>query len=188
MKIILGSSSPRRKQVLEKMGIEFEIISPSIDEKVIRSTDYKELPLLVARAKAESLKSKILKPAIVIVADSVVVMKDMLFEKPESETQAKQFLRGYGESPVLIHSALVVFNTETGEMREAVETTTLYFKKFSERIIDDLVSHGEVLDGAGALIVSNPTIREHILHIEGEWESAMGLSAIRTKEFIDSLK
>jgi len=188
MKIILGSSSPRRKHILEELGLDFEIKSPDIDEKAIRSNDYKQLTVLVARAKAETLKAMIEEPAIVITADSVVVIEGKLFEKPADENEAKEFLRGYGASPVRIHSGLVVLNTQTGEFREGVETATLYFKKFSEKIIEDLVSHGEVLGGAGALIVNNPTIRDHILEIEGDWDTAMGMSGKLLRRFMDELK
>lgn len=188
MKIILGSSSPRRKHILKELGLEFEILAPDIDEKAIRSTDFKELPLLVARAKAESLKSRVKEPVIVIVADSVVVAGGKLMEKPESEAEAMEFLRSYGAHPVYLYSGLVVFNTETGEQREGVETTTIYFRKFDERVIQDLVAHGEVMGGSGALILENPTIKQNILHVEGEWESASGLPKSMTLKFLEELK
>jgi septum formation protein len=55
MKIILGSSSPWRKEVLKSMGFDFKVLSPDIDEKAIRDVDPTQLTLQIARAKTEAL-------------------------------------------------------------------------------------------------------------------------------------
>src|ERR1041385_5046735 len=109
--IILGSKSPGRKSVLEHAGYEFEVMVSNINEKAIRSDDYKQLPLLLARAKATVLVPKIKKPAILITSDQVVIYKGELREKPADENQAREYLKSYGgDSAAITHTAVVVIN------------------------------------------------------------------------------
>lgn len=102
MKIILGSSSKPRRKVMEDNNYVFEIMSPDIDEKAIRSENYYELPLLLARAKAEALLSRIQKDeisrtnyeqAIIITADQITVCEGDLHEKPKDEKKGERIFK-----------------------------------------------------------------------------------------------
>src|SRR3989344_5619162 len=95
MKLILGSSSKYRKEVLGKAGYVFEVLSPDLDEKLIKVDDPYERPKILARAKADSLLSKVSEPALLITLDIVVVADGKLYEKPETHEHARQMLRQY---------------------------------------------------------------------------------------------
>jgi len=73
MKLILGSQSENRKTVLERAGYTFDVLVSGIDEKAIRHNDFYELPLLLAKAKAEALLPRIKEPAFLITADQIIV-------------------------------------------------------------------------------------------------------------------
>src|SRR5690348_16127972 len=106
-KIVLGSSSKWRREVLERLGYQFSCMSPDIDEKAIRHPDPKEMTLMIARAKGQALLSKVLtsfrkkhnsiakfvedkqisEPTLLITSDQVVSWNGQVREKPESAQQ-----------------------------------------------------------------------------------------------------
>lgn len=184
MHIILGSQSKSRRELLAKLGYEFEVRSADIDERAIRSTDYQELPLLIARAKAEALLPQITEDAILITADLVVVWHGELREKPESEAEVRRFLESYSEHSVQTNGALVVHNTATGKRAEAVNSGTVYFKRIPESVIQQIIDEGNGMTGAGGFRVEDPLLAPYIERVEGEMEGIMGLSLIQTKQLI----
>ena len=98
MKLILGSQSKGRAQVLRDAGFEFRVMHADIDEKAIRSENFEELPLLIARAKAAGLLPRISEPAYLITADLVIVCNGELREKPISYEEAERFLKSYSNN------------------------------------------------------------------------------------------
>src|SRR6185503_3195901 len=97
MKLILGSSSKYRKEILEKAGYVFDVLAPDINEKWIQTNYPYERPLILARAKADALMKKVKEPAFVIALDTVVIGEGKLYEKPETEIEAREFLKKYSE-------------------------------------------------------------------------------------------
>ena len=78
-------------ELAKEIGFEFEIMSPDIDEKAIRSKNPEDLVMAIANAKADALVSKIKEPAILITSDQVVLCKDKIREKPVGEKEAREF-------------------------------------------------------------------------------------------------
>ncbi|CAN5236271.1 Maf family nucleotide pyrophosphatase [soil metagenome] len=196
MNIILGSQSPGRAKVLKEAGYDFSVMHSSIDEKAIRSANFEELPLLIARAKAEALLSLITEQSIpiptlishdnsiLITADLVVVCDGELREKPTSRREAECFLKSYSNNVARTISAVVVTNTLTGERREGVDIATVYFKEIPNSVIEAMLAKGEVMHGAGALIVEDPLIEAYVERIEGDMDSVIGLPMRLVKEYL----
>ena len=176
MKLILGSSSKYRKAILEKAGYTFDVMSPDVEEKAIETSDPYERPLILARAKSDALIAKVTEPAIIITSDSVVVCEGQLIEKPVSEKEARQFLKWYsdGKAPE-VACALVVHNTETNKRYEGVDITKVYFKPFTEEMIEDFVREGEPLTRAGGFGIQHPIMKPFIDKIKGTEESIVGM-------------
>ncbi len=188
MKIILGSQSFGRKQVLERAGYEFEIMSADIDEKAIRSDNYEELPLLLARAKAQALLERIKEPALLITSDQIVVWNGQLREKPESVGQAKEYLKSYADFPAQTNTAVVITNTATGVQAEGVDIAKVFFKQIPDIVIDELISKTKLMYTAGGIIVEHPLFSPYIDRIEGEINSVSGLPLILTQELLEQVK
>ena len=184
MKIILGSQSKGRKQMLEEMGIQFEVMVSNIDEKAIRLEDPKELVLALARAKADALKPQISEPAILITSDQVVLWQGKVREKPEDEKEAREFLKGYNVYPAQAVTSVVVTNLATGKRMEGVDIAKIYFNPFSEDEIDSLISEGQVFHLAGGFTVDGEKWASHIKKIEGTRDSVMGLPKEITERLI----
>ncbi len=187
MKIILGSSSENRKTILSYMGYPFDVMKPGIDEKAIRSENIREIPVLIARAKAKALLSKIKEPALLITADQVVIWNGTLREKPESKKQAKEYLASYGEFPAETVSAITVTNTKTGKQVEGVDTAKVFFQRIPQPIIELLVAEGKVMDMAGGFVIEDKRLRYYIDKIEGTEDSILGLPIELTKRLMGSV-
>lgn len=176
MKLILGSSSKYRKNILKKAGYVFEVLIPDVDEKLIKTDNPYERPLVLARAKADVLQNKIKEPAIIITSDTVIVADGKLYEKPESEQEARQFLEEYsrGLAPQVV-TALVVNNTQTGECHEGVDVAKVFFKPFPPSIVEDFIKSGEAFLLAGGFTLRHPLIEPYVEKIEGTEDSVIGL-------------
>ncbi|KAK3146238.1 hypothetical protein QOZ80_3BG0263470 [Eleusine coracana subsp. coracana] len=101
-KVILGSSSLARREILADMGYEFAVMTADIDEKAIRRETPEELVKALAEAKAEAIKQKLHGdcardrdgPTILVTSDQVMVSKGMIRERPRNTEEAREFIRG----------------------------------------------------------------------------------------------
>jgi septum formation protein len=188
MNVILGSRSEGRKEVLRRMGCQFRTMAADIDEKAIRDDDPERLTLLLAHAKADALLPHILKESILITSDQVVVCRGAMLEKPGSEDEAREHLRGYAESPAVTVTAVVVTNTGTKRRAEGVDIARVTFRSIPPSVIEDLVRAGRILQNAGAFSIEDPLMKDYILCIEGEPESVMGLPIEMTKRLMREVR
>ncbi len=175
MKIILGSQSKGRKEVMERMGIACSLMSADIDEKAVRRDDVQELTKAIAHAKADVLVDRITYPAILITADTVVVCNGKIREKAETREEAADFLREYSLHPLQTVTAVVITNTATHEQKEGVDEATVWFRPIPEDVIIQMASRPDIFDFAGAFAFQDSLQAKYIDHFEGEEESILGL-------------
>jgi septum formation protein len=185
MKIILGSQSKGRKKVMEDMGMNFEVMPADIDEKAIRHDEPEMMVLAIAKAKAEALKAKIKEPALLITADTVVLWKDEVREKPKDKEEATEFLRGYNEAPAVVVTGVVVTDLVTSKMSSAADKATVHFKHHSDEEISRLVVDGHVLNYAGAFTLLD---EGHVERIEGTLDSVLGLPIIVVRRLMEEVR
>ncbi len=176
MKIILGSQSENRKQVLEQAGYAFDVMVSNIDEKAIRHEDFYELPLRLAKAKAEALLPKIKEPALLITADQVIVWNGELREKPRDFEEARRYLETFSGSmyPAECVNGIFVVNTGTGKFRLEREISKVFFSKIPQDSIEAFLKEGTMYKYAGGFTPQSPFIHPY-LRCEGTLESVLGL-------------
>lgn len=184
MKIILGSKSESRQEILKEMGYDFEVMPSNIDEKAIRHDNPKELVLTLANAKADALLSKISEPALLITADQVVVWRNEIREKPESEEEARRFFETYHEVPAEIVNAIVVTNTATKKRAFGVDSTMIHFKEIPEEVIGQLVKKERIYSLAGGFEVRDPLLQPYLERVEGSYDRVAGLSKELTERLL----
>lgn len=175
MKLILGSASVGRRMVMEQAGYKFEVMTADIDEKSIRSDDYYHLPLFLARAKSDALRPRLSEKSILITADQVVICNRQLREKPESEAQAREFLRSYSIYPAETVNAVVVYNSVSKKSSESVTRALVYFRHIPEEIIEKVVREGSVMNAAGGFKTEHPILGQYLIKIDGDRDSVIGL-------------
>lgn len=150
MKYILASNSPRRKQILAQCGIDFDVVSPDCDETL--NTDEFSYPLIenLALKKAQSVRKKINYPAIIIAADTVVVLENKIFGKPENESAAVEMLKKLSAETHTVVTAHCVINNQTDKIKILSDTSYVTFNELSEMQIRNYVKKYKPLDKAGA--------------------------------------
>lgn len=175
IKVILGSQSKGRREVMERMGMAFEVMPADIDEKSIRNDDPVELTRAIAHAKADALLMRIQGPAILITADTVVTCNGKIREKATTPEEAGDFLREYGTYSLQTVSAVVVTNTLTRAQKDGVDIATVWFRPIPEKVIARMISRSDICSFAGAFAFQDPLQKSFIDRIEGEEESILGL-------------
>lgn len=193
--IILASASPRRKELLKQIGLDF-IIYPSKCEEKIKSSKPKEVVVDLAKQKAldvynrfieKSLeddileKSKNFKKLIILGADTIVVYKDDIFGKPKDEEEARFMLNEFSNSynDVYTGVCLICCTTKDGiykleDMKSFYEKTQVHFCALEKEDIDEYIKTGEPMDKAGAYGIQGFATR-YINKINGDYNNVVGL-------------
>lgn len=188
-RIILASGSPRRKELLEREGIPFEVRVSGADEFDAQAARVpRELPQANARTKAHAvfagLNEQEQAASIVIAADTMVFLGDEPFEKPQDELDAARMLR---ELSGKAHQVITGVCLESAAGQDSFECVTdVYFKDLSEEQIQAYVATGEPLDKAGAYGIQG--IGGVLVdHTEGDFDNVVGLPVALLKEHLQQL-
>ncbi len=184
MKLILGSQSKNRQQVLKDAGYDFEVMSADIDEKAVRGADPEQLTLVLSHAKADALLPKITEPALLITTDLVVVCNGKILEKPVDEDEARAFIKGYEHHPMETVSAIVVTNTATGKRAAGTDTARVFFRSIPENAIDEALKVGKIMLCAGAMRCEEPPFSQYVERFEGTKDNTTGLPLILLKKLM----
>ncbi len=169
--------------MFKELGHDFEVMAADIDEKKIRSNDIYELPILVARAKAEAILPLIKEPSILITLDEIVVFKGKILEKPENKAEAKEVLKSYANEYYETITGAYVMNTKSNKVAEGVDVAKVFFKEIPENVINELIEKGNIMNCAGSTEIEDPLLRKYVDRIEGTAESVAGLP----KELVEKL-
>ena len=185
MKIILASQSPRRKELLERMGIrDFETISPNVDESAFHGLPPEELVRRLSAEKAAAVAGKVGEDAIVIAADTVVALEGAVLGKPADELDAFKMLSALSGVRHQVYTGVTV--CRGGEKQTAHEVTDVTFRELSEREIEDYISTGEPMDKAGAYGIQGYGALL-IQGISGDYYNVMGLPVCRLSGMLSHL-
>jgi septum formation protein len=181
-KIVLASASPRRAEILRTVNWPFETLPLNIDETRRPGEDAPTYVQRLARVKAETaaLRSP---SALIVGADTTVVIGDQILEKPDDHDDARCMLRqlsGHWHK-VLTGVALI----DASDLRVAYETTEVKFAVMSQDEIDWYVSTGEPMDKAGAYAIQGRGAR-FIEGIRGDYFNVMGLPVRLLYELLKS--
>lgn len=171
--IILASASPRRKELLEKLDLEFSVCPADIDESLLPDEDTGMYPLRTAVQKAMAV-AKTAENAIIIAADTVVVLDDRILGKPKDEKEAKEMLQRLSGREHIVITGIGVVDTVSGRTLSATEQTIVYFHPLEEEEIDAYIASGECMDKAGSYGIQGKgslLVRK----IDGDYFNVMGL-------------
>ena len=188
MRIILGSSSPYRQQILREMGYEFTVVSPQVDEKAIRHDEPERLVLALAEAKGDAVAAQVEDPALLITADQVVTHGGVIREKPASVEEARRFLRTIGAAPEATVSAVCVTHVPSLARASGVDIVRIDLTPLPDEVIERLLEDGEVLYCAGALRIEDPLVAPYIRHVDGTVDSVMGLPKELTRLLLEKVQ
>ena len=151
-KIILGSQSPRRKELLENAGIEFEILTADGEEIVDEKLSFSEIvrSLAIQKNRQVSENEKCPEDAIVITADTMVVCDNCIMGKPKDDNDARRMLNMLSGNTHLVMTGYCILDKETGKEVSGVAETEVKFRQLDIDEIDRYIATGEPNDKAGA--------------------------------------
>ena len=176
MKIVLASQSPRRRELLGKMGLEFTTKAPEIDETALSGLPARELVEALSREKALWVARQEDPEAIVIGSDTVVVRDGEILDKPASPAQAEEMLSALSGRSHEVCTGITVCQGD--RVVSQVEVTKVTFRTLTPQEIARYVRTGEPMDkagaygiqGLGALLVEG---------IQGDYSAVVGLPVCR---------
>ena len=168
---ILASQSPRRRELLSRLGLEFEIITADIDETMDPGLSVRDAVAVVCEKKARAV-GKDHPGRLILSADTIVVVDDKILGKPHSEAEAKDMLRTLSGRTHCVMTAFCLW--QDGRVETHVEETHIRFKPLSDAEIDAYVATGSPMDKAGAYgIQDHASVFAEAL--EGDYNNVMGL-------------
>lgn len=182
-KLILASGSPRRKELLDLLDVPFTVVNSNYPEHEYTGN---ESPVDYAQSLATSKSLSVAEEhseAVVIGADTIVVLGERIFSKPVDALEAKQFLRALsGQTHSVITAVAILFD---GELIAFSNVTKVTFYELTDDLIDVSVATGDPLDKAGAYGIQSSGAL-FVERINGDYYSVMGLPiAALTKKLLE---
>lgn len=174
-KIILASGSPRRKELFEKLQIPFVVEVSNYEEDMNLKLKPLELAKELSRGKAEAVADKHKNEEVIIIgADTFVVLKNKILGKPRTTEKAKEMIKEMSGKAHSVITGFTIINSKSGKKVSKAVESKVYFRKLTDKEIEDYVRTGEPLDKAGAY-----AIQEFgsvlIERIEGDYTNIVGL-------------
>ena len=181
MRYILASASPRRKELLEKIGIPFEIFSSSIEEKITKSIP-SEIVMELAFQKADDVFRSFISTSnpteslTVIGADTIVVYRNEILGKPADEAEAFDMLSMLADRTHQVYTGVSIITNENGQRRTNTffEKTDVTFYPIHREDLLRYTASGDSLDKAGAYGIQGD-FAIHVKEIHGDYNNVVGL-------------
>jgi septum formation protein len=172
-RIVLASASPRRKELLEQMGLQFEVDPAGYDEGKTSASEPHGMATELSLGKASAAARRHRK-AVIIAADTLVVLGDRVFGKPHTDAQAREMLRDLNGRTHSVITGFTILDAETGKRLSRSVETRVHMRKLTLEEIDSYVRTKEPLDKAGGYAIQE---RGAILveRIEGDFSNVVGL-------------
>ncbi len=172
--VILASTSPRRQELLENLGLLFQIIAPDYNENILNKAFCYELIESVAENKGLSVLKKIKCPAIIISADTIVIHNNVILGKPRDFDDAFKMLSMLNGKTHKVVTAICTINNENNKKIIKSETSEVTFNKISENDIKNYIYDFQPYDKAGSYGIQELP-ENFIKEIKGEYDNIVGL-------------
>lgn len=172
-KIILASKSPRRKKLLESIKLKFETVISNFNEELVFEENPKKLVEKISKQKAKLVAEKN-KNAIIIAADTTVVLDKKIIGKPISINNAREILQKLSGRKHEVITGFTILDSKTKKSVTKSVVSKVYFKKLTEKEISTYIKTGEPMDKAGAYGVQDRA-GVFIEKIEGDFFNVVGL-------------
>ena len=168
---ILASQSPRRRELLAMLGLEFEIFTADIDETMDPALSAEQAVAAVCERKARAVGEG--HPGrLIVAADTIVVVDETILGKPHCEDEARQMLHSLSGRSHTVMTGFCLWRD--GACETHVETTKLWFRDLSDGEIDAYVATGSPMDKAGAYGIQDQAA-VFVQRLEGDYYNVMGL-------------
>lgn len=149
MKLILASTSPFRKSILDKLGIDFDTVSPDVDETVLVNETPQQLVERLAIAKAKAVADK-MDHVLVIGSDQVAVIDNEILGKPHTHENAVTQLQNSSGKTVTFYTGLCLYNSSTQQYQSEVVPFNVVFRELTQQQIENYLNKEQPYNCAGS--------------------------------------
>ncbi|MDY3845288.1 MAG: Maf family protein [Eubacteriales bacterium] len=183
--IILASKSPRRREIMEKMGYNFIVTVSDADETLPDGISPKKGVEILALRKAEAVLSLVNKNDIIVCGDTLVDLDGKALGKPKDEKDALDMLMSMSGKTHCVHTGVAVLCN--GEILNSSDTTYVTFRKYSESEALAYVKTGEPMDKAGAYGIQGLG-SALVERVDGDMDTVIGLPSKLVHRYIEEMK
>ena len=171
--IILGSRSPRRRELLSDLGLNFKVIPTNQEEKFPKKLQNEGIAEFLAKQKTIFLSNHLKNNDLLITADTIVIFNHLLLNKPKNNTDAFKILSTLSNNA---HKVITGVCIKTLKKEVVFSTTTkITFKKLSDQEINYYITNYNPLDKAGSYGIQDWIGKIGIINIEGSYSNVVGL-------------
>lgn len=197
MNIILGSQSPRRRELMRGLDIPFTAVTIDADESYPKELQGGDIPLYISRAKARAYTSKLTEEDLLITSDTIVWLDGEMLGKPHSEAEAKQMLGRLSGHTHQVFTAVCFTRLDTAAGDSAapkyiqdtlVDSSDVTFRELTGEEIDYYVEHYRPMDKAGSYAIQEWIGYVGITRIEGSQYTVMGFPIEQVYMYLKSKK
>lgn len=185
-KVILASNSPRRKELLSGLGIRYEVKTlPGIEETYPDTLKGEDIPVYIAREKADAYRNAMQPDELIITADTIVWLDGVVMGKPTDEADARTMLRCLSGKTHQVITGVCL--TTTGFQRSFATVTDVTFAELTDEEIDYYVERYKPMDKAGSYGIQEWIGFVGVEGIEGSYFNVMGLPIQRLYKELSKL-
>ena len=176
MRVILASKSPRRKELMDLLGINYEIMVSNVDETLEKGLPIEEQSKRLGFMKAKAIFDKTQNDRIVIGSDTLVVKNNQLFGKPKDRQDAIRMIQSLKNGKHQVITSLAVLVEKNGKYEEYVDADVVdvYISDMTQKEIEEWVDTGKAYDKAGAYAIQ-AEFAKFIERVEGNYNTIVGL-------------
>ena len=176
MRVILASKSPRRKELMDLLGIDYEIIVSEADETIEEGLTLEEQSKRLGLVKAKAVFDQTSGDRIVIGSDTLVVKDGKLFGKPKDREDAINMINAIKNDKHQVITSVAILVQKDGEYKEYLDCdiTDVYVADMTDKEIESWIDTGKAYDKAGAYAIQLE-FAKHIEKIDGSYSSMVGL-------------
>lgn len=171
---ILASQSPRRRTLLQQLGVEFRVMVSPADETLPGSTSPSTAVESIAWRKVRPI-GKEHPAALVLAADTLVAHEETILGKPETPEQAHEMLRRLSGTTHSVHTGVALYHEESNRKATSVATTRVTFAALTDTEIEAYVQTGSPMDKAGGYGIQDHTGPLFVERLEGDYYNVVGL-------------
>jgi len=169
-RVVLASGSPRRQEMLERLGVEFEVVVPQVDERPIRSEDPSAYVERLARQKALAVADD--DDTLIIAADTTVDLDGEILGKPLDVDDARRMLKRLSGRAHYVHTGVAVLRA--GRLESGVDETRVQMTPITDHALEWYLSTGEPFDKAGAYALQGAA-SVFVSRVSGSVSNVIGL-------------
>lgn len=169
-RLILASGSPRRRELLAKMGYTFEICTPDVDENVPGHAS--EVVRTLAQRKGRAAAANYT-DGVIIASDTLVSLNGVPLGKPENIADAQRMLRALSGSEHAVYTGVCIIDAATGREEVQVDRSGIWFREVTDAEIDEYIATGEPMDKAGAYAIQGIG-GKFVDRFDGSYENIVG--------------